>query len=218
MYRIDLETLLPMLQNSSGVLETFVRSVPGFKGICRVEITLNEGKITSCAIRDSKGHVLSGESAQRWLQKKVLDWDYREQTLSAMPTSPAPRTEPIGPARSQPRLTRPLLPRPDVSLSLSGIPAAPSQPDIAYGNAGEQRNGMEQGHSTASASSGRIIPRRRVHPSPQQLQSWPRLPRAIFLLVDGVRTVEAIARLLQQDQQQVFRVIIEMAQADILSI
>jgi hypothetical protein len=51
----------------------------------------------------------------------------------------------------------------------------------------------------------------RVEQSPQN-SSWPRLYRSVFMLIDGTRSIAAIAELLHQNEASVLSIVTELAQ------
>jgi hypothetical protein len=95
-YLLDIETLLLFLDSrrQSGDLTTDLKRFPGlaYKGTCRVHITLLEGKISSCFLRDDQGRVLlEGEKVLSGLKKMgQLDWSWQAASQTSIGPFPAP--------------------------------------------------------------------------------------------------------------------------------
>ncbi len=104
-YRLDLETLLHMLNQSTGILETDAVRIPGVRGRCHVHLRIVNGTMSNCAITDERGAVLSSqEVAFKRIQHLVLEWRYME-TPSPREESPLLREEIL---RRQPIPVRPI--------------------------------------------------------------------------------------------------------------
>lgn len=118
-YRLDLDTLLLMLGQSTGSLYSEFQHISGVRGRCQVFLHIEQGAIKSCSIMDERGNeVASGDVAIKLIQSQVLEWHYTESG-----TSPTTRrdTHPLLPQVMPPRLTytRPL---PSVPVPRSPIP------------------------------------------------------------------------------------------------
>ena len=180
-YRLDLEPLLLILRARSGFLEASIPSVPGLKGRCQAVVTLVNGKISDCILRDSQGNTISGNRALQFLQKKVFEWTYREPQ-NFLPDTPTPESFP--------------------PISTQWSPRS----NVGY----ENSPALNNGYRSLVPLSASAIPKR-VEQSPQN-QSWPRLYRSVFMLVDGTRSIAAIADLLHQNEAGVLSIITELAQ------
>lgn len=96
-YRLDLETLLHMLGQSSGLLEADFFRISGVRGRCSAHLILTKGSITSCSIVDERKVVLfSQEAAFKRIEHLVLEWHYTE---SSPLQESSPRNQ-LTPARS----------------------------------------------------------------------------------------------------------------------
>lgn len=79
-YRLDLKTLLLMLNQSTGTLQANLQHMPRGKEYRMVFLRLERGTITTSSIRDRHGNeVLTGEAAIKLVQNQVLEWDFTEQ-------------------------------------------------------------------------------------------------------------------------------------------
>ncbi len=105
MYKLDVVALLQMLQEfqQDATLQTEIQSVPGAKGRFHVHLSLSEGKVASCFIKDSKGQiVLIGDNALQWLQRLgTLNWTL---TLQQANTPTSAQNAPSLPEPSAPRI------------------------------------------------------------------------------------------------------------------
>ena len=158
MYKLDLAALLQMLQEfqQNAILHTEIESIPNARGRFQVQVSLFEGKVSSCLIRDRSGNTLLANSdALDWLQRLgTLNW-----TLTLQQSGPA------APAQNSPLLS-PSVPRPSIP-----------------------------------------IPRRIAHVTQEQMSQWSRKHRAVFVLVDGRKSVEQIAGLLSLPVKEVEKVL-----------
>ncbi len=187
-YRLDLEPLLLVLRTRSGFLEASIPSVPGLKGRCQAVVTLVNGKIANCTLRDQQGNTLSGDRALRFLYNKVFEWTYQEpqNSPSVVPDTPTPEAFP--------------------PISTQWSPRS----NVGY----ENSPAFNTGYRSHLPLSVQAIPKR-VEQSPQN-QSWPRLYRSVFMLVDGTRSIAGIAELLHQNEASILSIITELAQYGII--
>ena len=148
-----------MLQEfqQNAILQTEIQSVPDGRGRFYVYLSLFEGKISSCSIKDGNGQtLLAGNNALQWLQRMgTLNWTL---TLQQTPTP-------------TPTQTNPLLP----------VPA----PRI-------------------------FVPRRIVYVAQEQMRTWPRKHRTLFVLIDGKKSVEQLAGLLSLSVKEVEQVLSDL--------
>ncbi len=186
MYRLDLETLLLVLRTRSGSLDASLPVVPGLKSAGRVIVSLVNGKVASCVIRDQSGNMISGERALQLIGKRVLEWTYQEIQLSP-PSLPSP-----SPSRSV--STEPLQWSPQMSFEDDPSPYA------------------ELYYRGASPFSDQAVPRRAPYPASLPHQSLTRIHRSVFLLIDGTRSLATIAQLLHQDTRRIWIIVTELAQ------
>ncbi|WP_126579221.1 hypothetical protein [Tengunoibacter tsumagoiensis] len=56
----------------------------------------------------------------------------------------------------------------------------------------------------------KAVPKRAIQPTAQFVQSWTHAQRSIFRLVDGKRSLETIAQILNQDLEKVLPVVVDM--------
>jgi hypothetical protein len=120
-YRLDLNTLLLMLRQSTGNLYAEVQHIPGIKGRCQVFLRLERGLIQTCLLKNEHGaEVGYGETAIKLIQNQVLEWHYQEEKAQsqALPTvSPyvpkelPPRFLPAPTARSPIPMRRYIVPQ-----------------------------------------------------------------------------------------------------------
>ena len=120
-YRLDLDTLLLMLGQSTGSLYSEFQHISGVRGRCQVFLHIEQGTVKSCLIMNERGNeIASGEAAIKLIQSQVLEWHYTESEAS-----PAARrdTHPLLPQVTPPRLrnTGPLR-QPSVPALRSPIP------------------------------------------------------------------------------------------------
>ena len=122
-YRLDLNTLLLMLERSTGSLYAEIQHIPGTKGRCQIFVRLERGVIKSCSLTNERGsEMASGEAATKLIQNQVLEWQYTESldrstsfqetshTLSqqlpayrpAVPMLPPPVRQPLVPVPRSP--------------------------------------------------------------------------------------------------------------------
>ena len=152
MYKLDVAALLQMLQEfqQNATLQTEIQSVPDGRGRFYVSLSLVEGKISSCSIKDSNGQsLLVGNNALQWLQRQgTLNWTL---TLQQTPTQTSTHTNPL-----------PSLPAPRI-----------------------------------------FVPRRIVYVTQEQMSTWPRKHRTVFVLIDGKKSVEQLAGLLSLSVKEV---------------
>lgn len=100
-YRLDLNTLLLMLRQSTGSLYAETQHLPGIKSRCQVFLRLEKGMIRSCSINNEQGvEISSGEAAIKIIQSQVLDWHYKEEKT---PTQILPQISPNRPREAPPR-------------------------------------------------------------------------------------------------------------------
>ncbi len=108
-YRLDLNTLLLMLKQSTGNLYAEVQHIPGVKGHCQVFLRLEQGLIQSCAITNEYGaEVGSGAAAIKQIQSLVLEWHYKEEKAptQTLPSTPAfAEMSPYLPRETAPRFS-----------------------------------------------------------------------------------------------------------------
>jgi hypothetical protein len=105
-YRLDLNTLLMMLRQSTGSLYAEIQHLPGIKGHCQVFLRLERGSIQSCSIFNEQGfEASSGEAAIKLIQNHVLEWHYTEEKP---PTQILPQISPYGSREAPPRQPFPL--------------------------------------------------------------------------------------------------------------
>lgn len=74
-YHIDLGTLLLLLADSSGSLQTDLH-LPKVKGLCHARLALLDGNIMSCSIESEQGTLFSGDVALKRIEKEILQWNY----------------------------------------------------------------------------------------------------------------------------------------------
>jgi hypothetical protein len=100
-YRLDLNTLLLMLRQSTGSLYSEIQHLPKAKGRCQVFLRLEIGLIRACSITNEQGiEVSSGEAAIKSIQNQVLEWHYREEKP---PTQILPPISPYKPREAPPQ-------------------------------------------------------------------------------------------------------------------
>ncbi len=100
-YRLDLNTLLLMLRQSTGSLYSEIQHLPGAKGRCQVFLHLEIGLIRACSITNEQGvEVSSGEAAIKAIQNQILEWHYREEKP---PTRTLPQISPYKLHEAPPR-------------------------------------------------------------------------------------------------------------------
>lgn len=101
-YRLDLDTLLLMLRQSTGSLYSEFQHISGVKGRCQVFLRLDRGAVKSCTIMDERGNeIVSGEVAIKLIQSQLLTWHYTEgQEVLAQPQEENPRS--LIPRRTSP--------------------------------------------------------------------------------------------------------------------
>jgi hypothetical protein len=76
-YRLDLNTLLLMLGQSTGSLYSELQQISGVKGRYQVFLRLEKGSVKSCSVMDEReNEVASGETAVKLIQNQVLEWHY----------------------------------------------------------------------------------------------------------------------------------------------
>ncbi len=108
-YRLDLDTLLLMLGQSTGSLYSEFQHIPEVKRRCRVFLYLERGVVKNCTIADERGgEIASGATALKLIQNQVLEWHYTEsqslpvpkQTTSHSPALRMPQRQALtGPLR-----------------------------------------------------------------------------------------------------------------------
>ncbi len=85
-YRLDLATLLHMLGQSTGTLQTDSLHISGVRARCRAFLRLEQGQIMDCSITDEYGKLLfAQEVALKRLESQVLEWHYTA-TPASLPT------------------------------------------------------------------------------------------------------------------------------------
>ncbi len=160
MYKLDVAALLQMLQEfqQNATLQTEIQSVPAGRGRFYVHLSIFEGKVASCSIKDGDGQVLlANNNALQWLQRLgTLHW-----TLTLQQTS-----------TPTPVQTKPSLPQ---------VPA----PRV-------------------------FVPRRIAPIAHEQMSTWPRKHRTIFVLIDGKKSVEQLASLLSLQVKDVEQVLSDL--------
>lgn len=88
-YRLDLVTLLQMLNQNTGILETDAVRIPGIKSRCRVKLHIVNGTISSYTLTDEHGVALtSQETMFKRIEHLVLEWRYTEILPSRKDTHP----------------------------------------------------------------------------------------------------------------------------------
>ncbi len=98
-YRLDLVTLLHMLGQSTGTLQTDSLHISGVRGRCRAFLRLEQGQITDYSITDEYGKILfAQEVALKRLESQILEWHYTGASAS-LPT-PRDDLQPLSPSPS----------------------------------------------------------------------------------------------------------------------
>jgi hypothetical protein len=78
-YRLDLVTLLRMLNQNIGILETDALQLPGIKKHCHAHLHIASGIISTCTITDKHGNELASQEASiTHIQRMMLEWHYTE--------------------------------------------------------------------------------------------------------------------------------------------
>ena len=78
-YRLDLTTLLRILNQNVGILETDSLQLPGTKSYCHAHLHITGGTIITYTITDKYGNDLtSHEFAITRIQHTILEWRYTE--------------------------------------------------------------------------------------------------------------------------------------------
>lgn len=169
-YRLDLDTLLLMLGESTGSLYSEFQHISGVKGRCQVFLRLEKGTVRSCTLTDERGgEAASGETAIKLIQNQVLQWHYTES-----PDTPTSRRDT---PRSLPQ-TRPL----------------------HTTQTGPLRAHQTAPLSSAMPALRSPIPHRTYPVPQHEFMLWPRLYRSVYSLIDGRVSVEYIVRLLAREQ------------------
>ncbi len=100
MYKLDIAALLQMLQEfqQNAILHTEIESIPNTRGRFQVQVSLFEGKVSSCFIKDHSGQILlANNNALDWLQRQgTLNWTLTLQQ-PATPAQNAPLLQPSVP-------------------------------------------------------------------------------------------------------------------------
>lgn len=170
-YRLDLDTLLLMLGQSTGSLYSEFQHIAGVKGRCQVFLRLEQGTVKSCTVTNERGsEVAYGDAAIKLIQNQVLDWHYVESQGSPVQRHDTPRslpqTMPLRMAQTGPLRER-----------LTGPLRAPLMPALRS-----------------------PVPHRTYPVSQDEFMLWPRLYRSVYSLIDGKVSVEYIVRLLAREQ------------------
>lgn len=120
-YRLDLDTLLLMLGQSTGSLYSEYQHILGVKGRCQVFLHLEKGSVKNCTVVDERGgEIASGATAIKLIQNQVLEWHYAESQDLPAPRRTTPQSlEAIMPPRQA--LTGPLR-QPPMPVLRSPIP------------------------------------------------------------------------------------------------
>jgi hypothetical protein len=126
-YRLDLNTLLLMLKQSTGSLHSESQRLAGIKGRCQVFLRLERGVIQACFIKNERGiEVERGEAAVKLIQNEVLLWHYQEEQPPPSPVAP----EEVYPASSHRPREAP--PRSDFSLVVRSPVPSRTYPSIPH--------------------------------------------------------------------------------------
>lgn len=85
-YRLDLDTLLLMLGQSTGSLYSEFQFIPEVKRRCQVFLCLEQGVVKNCTITSERGsEIASGAVATKLIQHLVLEWHYTESQHLPVP-------------------------------------------------------------------------------------------------------------------------------------
>jgi hypothetical protein len=206
MYKLDLESLLPLLESfrQDGSLSAVLP--PGTlrrKGPCKVRIDLLQGKVVYCHIEDGAGQIyvldsrskiantLYGLGERDWHLDEGADKLYSSR-MDPYQTQPLPR---VGPQ------TQPLSRQENTS---GQYPSMPSFPPTQY-------SPMYQSSQRQSVSA--LVPRVIATPDASILNSLSRNQRRVLVLVDGTRDVKKITEILfssSGDMRPVLQVLREL--------
>ena len=201
-YKLDLESLLPLLESfrQDGSLSTVLP--PGTlrqKGPCKARIDLLQGKAVYCHIEDGVGQIYvldSRKIANTLYGLGELDWHLDEGVDKLYSSRERRPTTQPSPYQTQP------LPRQE---SISGqYPAMPSFPPTQY-------SPMSQSAQRLSVSE--LVPRVIATPDASILNALSRNQRRVLVLVDGTRSIKKITEILfssSQDMRSVLQVLREL--------
>jgi len=85
-YRLDLDTLLLMLGESTGSLYSEFQYIPEVKRRCQVFLYIERGIVKNCTITSERGsEIASGAAATKLIQHQVLEWHYTENEQMPAP-------------------------------------------------------------------------------------------------------------------------------------
>lgn len=187
MYTIDLLTILQLLREfrRSGILRTEIPAgLARLKQPCFVVIELLRGEVIACHVKDSKGQTLLSEqnAFEAVSAAGKLNWVF--DTVPEYELSGRqPRGRPLpGSVQTSPLTTGPLQTPP-------ALPVAPRTGNLPY---------------------RARVPRRLLQLSQAEVSAWPRKHRQVYVLIDGMRSVEKIAAMLSAPSQAVEEVLQEI--------
>lgn len=191
MYTLDLVTILRLLREfqRSGILQTRLPSgLQDLKLPCVVVIELLRGEMTACHVKDIRGQTLLAdqEAFEAISVMGKLNW-----TFEALPEHEL---------LSRRRITG-LLPAPSTHLS-----AGPPQTPLAAST-------LER---PAYFSHRPLVPRRLFSLNQHEINSWPRRHRQVYVLIDGVRSVEKIAAMLSQPPHMIEKILREIESVGVI--
>lgn len=194
MYSLESEMMIQVLLQFgySGDCHADIPPQGPLKSGARAVLVAEKGKVTSISLfsRDGKKQYDDREARSLLSRLGVLDW-------TLVPSQSAPSTQIARtPFPDRPSHLDTLLPR-------TPFPVRPSYPDTPPPGTPLPTR------PSYTARNADFRPRR--VPVPQsQLRSWPASHRAVYALIDGVRSVEQIAALLSRPPATIEQIILEL--------